>query len=147
MAKSKKMNELRFAKLQKELTAVGEDILAKQDEKQAVMDDFDAERARYLKGRISEDTLASSARKTNAELLRLDKGIRNDIVKISKISANIKKYVGMQAPKVFRANVKGIKLASSSRKKAKAKKTNKKKTVRVSKTQLAKEKALDKKFS
>jgi hypothetical protein len=151
MAKSKKMNELRFAKLQKELSAVGEDILTKQDEKQAVMNDFDTERARFLKGKISEDTLASSSKKTNNELLRLDKGIRENIVKISKISASIKEFVGMQSPKVFRASVKGIKMASNAGKKSAPKKASHKKaakkTAKVSKTQLEKEKALDKKFS
>jgi len=146
------MNEVRFAKILKELDAVGESILSRQNEKQSVMNDFDSERVRYSKGKISEDTVASSAKKVNVELIRLDKAIRNDIVRIGKLSASAKDFAGMQAPKVFRANVRGIKLASSSAKKKVVSKKAKKKTtskrrVAVSKTQLAREKAIDKKFS
>ena len=153
MAKSKKMNEVRFAKILKELDAVGENILIRQNEKQSVMNDFDTERDRYSKGRISEDTVASSAKKVNLELLRLDKGIRNDIARLSKLSANARDFANMQAPKVFRASVKGIKLASSPaskkavNKKAKQRRTAMKGKVVVSRTQLAKEKALDRKIS
>ena len=60
----------------------------------------------------------------------------------------------MQTPRGFRASVKGIKLASAAKKKAEPKskaapkkKAAGKKSVKVSKTQLAKEKALDRKFS
>lgn len=153
MAKSKKMNETRFAKILKELDAVGENILSRQNEKQSVMDDFDTERARYLKGRISEDTVASSSKKVNDELLRLDKGIRNDIARLSKLSANARDFGSMQAPKVFRASVKGIKLASSPaskrarNKKAKQRRTAMKGKISVSRSQLAKEKSLDRKIS
>ena len=151
MAKSKKMNETRFAKLVKELNSLGESVLSKQDEKQSVMDDFEKERGRLAKGRIPEDAVVSSAKKTNSELLRLDKAIRNEIAKISKLSANVREFAAMQAPKVFRASLKGVKLASSpaskktQRKKAKQRRNAMKGKVPVSRFQLAKEKALDRK--
>ena len=138
MAKSKKMNEVRFSRLVKELSAIGEFILTKQNEKQSVMNSFDVERARYTKGRISETALASSSRKVNSELLRLDKAIRDTIVKVGEVSTRAKAFAAMQSPKVFRASVSGIKLISGSRKKTKKKikktknkaKKTKKKVVR-----------------
>jgi len=160
MAKSKKMNEAALAKLIKELNSVGELILARQDEKQSIMNDFDAERARYTKGRISEDTLLSSARKTNAELIKLDKSIREAIIKAGKISMNIRTFAIRQAPKVFRASISGVKPISRKKKvkkvkkkakkvkrKAKKKIVRKSKGVKASKTTLKKEMALDRKFS
>ncbi|MCD4771023.1 hypothetical protein K8R30_01235 [archaeon] len=157
MAKSKKMNEAALAKLVKELDSVGELILTRQDEKQVVMNDFDAERARYVKGRISEDTLLSSSKKTNAELIKLDKNIREAIIKVGKISMNIRAFAIRQAPKVFRASVSGVKPISRKKKVKKAKKAKKakKKTVKkpkskgvkASKATLKKEMTLDRKFS
>jgi len=157
MAKSKKMNEMAFAKLVKELNSVGEFILTRQDEKQAVMNDFDAERKRYIKGRISEDTLLSSSKKTNAELIKLDKSIRKAILKVGKISVNTRAFAIRQAPKVFRAGISGVKPISRKKKPKKAKNAKrkvKKKPVRkskskvkVSKATLKKEMALDRKFS
>ena len=146
MAKSKKMNEATFAKLVKELNSVGELILTRQDEKQSVMNDFDTERARYIKGRISEDTLLSSSKKTNTELIKLDKSIREAILKVGKISANAKAFAIRQAPKVFRASISGIKPISK-KKKVKKKTTKRSKSVKASKTTLKKEMALDRKFS
>ena len=128
MAKSKKMNEVRFSRLVKELNAIGEFILTKQNEKQSVMNSFDVERARYTKGRISETALASSSRKVNSELLRLDKAIRDTIVKVGEVSKRAKAFAAMQSPKVFRASVSGIKLISGSKKKIKKTKNKAKKT-------------------
>jgi hypothetical protein len=157
MAKSKKMNETAFAKLVKELNSVGELILTRQDEKQSVMNDFDTERKRYVKGRISEDTLLSSARKTNAELIKLDKSIREAILKAGKISVNTRAFTIRQAPKVFRASISGVKPISRKKKPKKAKKVKKKakkkpvrkskSKVKVSKAVLKKEMTLDRKFS
>ena len=158
MAQSKKMNEARFAKLIKELDSVGEVILTKQDEKQSVMDDFVKEKNRYAKGRISEDTLISSSRKVNLELMRLDKGIREAIAKVGKLSTNAKEFASNQAPKVFRTSVSGIRLLNGPKKKAAkkaikrtvkktAKKATAKKGVTASKTTLSKEKVLDRRYS
>ena len=155
MAKSKKMNEAALAKLVKEVDSVGELILTRQDEKQSVMNDFDAERARYVKGRISEDTLLSSSRKTNAELIKLDKNIREAIIKVGKISMNIRAFAIRQAPKVFRAGVSGVKPISRKKKVKKVKRKAKKKSVekskpkkvKASKATLKKEMTLDRKFS
>jgi hypothetical protein len=159
MAQSKKMNAAGFAKLVKELDSVGELILTKQDEKQSVMDDFEKEKVRYKKGKISEDTLASSAKKVNAEFARLDKGIREAILKVGKLSANTREFAKKQAPKIFRANVSGFKLLNGP-KKTVAKKVARKPAARKpaarkpaakkaipSKTTLAKEKVLDRKYS
>jgi hypothetical protein len=85
------------------------------------MNSFDVERARYAKGRISETALASSSKKVNSELLKLDKAIRDTIVKVGEVSARAKAFAVMQSPKVFRASVSGIKLISGSRKKTKNK--------------------------
>ena len=155
MAKSKKINEAALAKLVKELNSVGELILTRQDEKQSVMNDFDAERARYVKGRISEDTLLSSSRKTNAELIKLDKNIREAIIKVGKISMNIRAFAIQQAPKVYRASVSGVKPISRKKKIKKVKRKAKKKPVKksgpkkvkASKATLKKEMTLDRKFS
>lgn len=150
MAQSKKMNAAGFAKLVKELDSVGELILTKQNEKQSVIDDFEKEKVRYKKGKISEDTLSSSAKKVNTEFMRLDKGIRETIVKVGKISAGVKEFAGRQSPKVFRASVSGFKLLNGPKKtvvKKVVKKVAAKKSAKPSKTILAKEKTLDRKFS
>lgn len=153
MAQSKKMNAAGFAKLVKELDSVGELILTKQNEKQSVMDDFDKEKVRYSKGKISEDTLASSAKKVNVELARLDKGTREAILKVGKIASLSKEFAGRQAPKIFKANVAGLKWTNNPARKSAAKKVVKKVKdlhhkhgAKASKTTLAKEKVLDRKF-
>ena len=149
MAQSKKMNAASFAKLVKEIDSVGELILTKQNEKQSVIDDFEKEKDRFKKGRISEATLASSAKKVNVELLRLDKGIREAIVKTGKIAASTKEFAKKQAPKVFRASVSGFKLLNGPKKKPATKKVKNlhaDKGITPSKTTLAKEKVLDKQY-
>jgi len=147
------MNEAAYAKLLKELDAVGELVRTRQDEKQTVMDDFDKERARYRHGRISEDTVSSSASKTNKELMRLDKQIREAIQRAGRICGNVRDLTSRQAPRAFRAHVSGMRLASSgsskksrSKPKRKASKKSGGKIV-VTKTMKKKELALDKKFS
>lgn len=152
MAQSKKMNEAAFAKIVKELDSIGEVILTRQNEKQSVMDDFDKEIARYKKGQISEATVKSSIKKTNAELLRLDKSIRDAIVKVGKNAIKSKEFAARQKPKVFRANLSGLSMTGGSKKKTTvkkvaAKKPMSKKKVIPSKTVLAKEMVLDKKYA
>jgi len=120
MAIEKHMNESAFEKLVKELNSLGELIRTRQDEKQAVIDEFQKERARYKVGKLSENAVESSVRKTNKELIRLDKDIRRIISQASSLSLRIKNFVTNQNPKVFRAKVSGV--ASNKKAKKKAKK-------------------------
>lgn len=131
MVKAKMMNENSFAKLIKELSSLGELVRTRQEEKQAVIDEFDKERGRYMAGKISEEALKSSCRKTNQEFSRIDKNIRDIIVKSNKLEMRIKEFIGRQYPKVFVAKVVGI---GSKQTKAKSKKSTKKTRSKKSKT-------------
>ena len=113
MAKSKKMQESGYSKLVKEANAVGELIRTLQDEKQAVIDDFDKEKKRYQTGKISRTTLQSSAKKSNNELTKLDKKIRTAITRVSVLSSKIREFATKQSPKVIR-----VKAVSGGRKKS-----------------------------
>ena len=81
MVQTKKMNESFFAKMLKELNVAGELIRARQDEKQALLDEFDSECKRFFFGKISRKALESSVKKTNNELQRLNNEIRNNIAR------------------------------------------------------------------
>lgn len=147
MVKAKMMNENSFDKLVKEMNALAELIKSRQDEKQAVLDEFDKEKARYSKGKISQATLASSIRKTNAELIRLDKNIRLTMVKSKKLLSRMSDFVTAQAPKVFRAKESGFSLASGGAKKKKvAKKKVVKKKGKMTAAQIKTEMKAEKKF-
>lgn len=122
MVKAKMMNESSFARLVKELSALGELIRTRQDEKQAVIDEFGKEKARYGKGKISEDTMKSSSRKSNKEFGRINKDIRVAIVKSNKLGVRIREFIGSQSPKSFVAKVSGISLRQPAKKKITAKK-------------------------
>ena len=132
MVKSKKMNEELFARLHKELTTTGELIRARQEEKQGLLDEFTAESKRFFFGKISERSLASSVKKTNKELQRLDKGIRAAISRARVLSENIKSLAAKQAPIGFRATLSGISGGKVKAKK-KAKKAKKKVKKKVKK--------------
>lgn len=158
MAQAKKMNEVTFAKIGKELGAVGEFIRTKQGEKQSAMDDFEKERDRFKKGKISKSELTSSSSKVNKELMKTDKALRDAIFKVGKIAAQSREFAAKQKPKIFRASISGIKLSGVSKgvskkkatsKKAAPKKAASKKKVKTkpTKTALAKELTLDRKFS
>ncbi len=130
MAKTKKMNESFFAQLLKDLNSTGELIRARQDEKQGLLDEFDSESKRFFFGKISERALASSVRKTNKELYRLDGEIRKNITKSKGLANRIARFVSAQAPYSFKATLSGIvgeKMKKSSRKKTTKKKVVKKK--------------------
>ncbi|MBU0894276.1 MAG: hypothetical protein KKF48_02130 [Nanoarchaeota archaeon] len=161
MVRVKRMNESFFVKMQKDLTATGELIRARQDEKQALLNEFDAENKRFFFGKISEKALASSVKKTNNELKRLDKNIRETMSKARSISAREMQLVSAQAPISFRATLSGIVGLSSKKKvkrsvkkrakkkvvkkKAKRKAVKKKSILNIRKI-LKKEKKLDRKF-
>jgi len=130
MAQTKKMDESSFAMLVKEFNAVGELVRARQDEKQAVIDEFDSEGKRFFLGKISEKTLASSVRKTNNEFQKLDNEIRDAIEKAQDIANQSKRFVAKQSPRTFKATLSGITSGSKKRKKAVRRRPKKKKAKR-----------------
>ena len=108
ITKTKKMDESAFAKIVKEFNAIGELIRERQDEKQAVMDSFDSESKRFYFGKISEKTLASSVRKANSEVQKLDAQIRATISKAGELAIQAKRFVSAQSPKPFKATLSGV---------------------------------------
>ncbi len=136
MAQTKKMDESAFAKIVKEFNAVGELIRARQDEKQAIIDQFRSESKRFFFGKISERTLASSVGKTNKELQKLDGEIRVQIAKAGDLANQARKFISAQSPKTFRAKISGVsrtgtrKKVSRRRKPVAKKKVVKRKVVR-----------------
>ena len=103
-----RMNEEFFAKTLKELNVAGELVRARQEEKQGLLDEFDVECKRFFFGKISEKALASSVKKTNGELQRLDKEIRENMAKSRSAGDRISKLISAQAPVGFRATLSGI---------------------------------------
>jgi len=108
MARTKKMDEGYFASLIKDFNAFGELVRARQDEKQAVLDQFDTEAKRFFFGKISEKALASSVKKTNRELERLDRDIRKAITHAKHLIDKTRSFVSKQAPDKFRATLAGM---------------------------------------
>ncbi|MEX0932927.1 MAG: hypothetical protein WDZ77_02410 [Candidatus Pacearchaeota archaeon] len=138
MAQVKKMNEAAFAQILKEFHALGELIRARQDEKQAILNQFDSESKRFFFGKISERALESSVKKTNKEINRLDREITKNINQTRKLGSSMDGLVSAQKPATFKATLSGItskvgKKEKSVRKKAakkSVKKTSKKKAVK-----------------
>ena len=147
MVQTKKMNEVSLAKLIKELNALGELIRARQDEKQALLNEFDREKARFRGGKISEKALASSVAKSNKELAKLDANIRATIQKANGLSVRIKAFTSAQSPKTFRTSLTGISLPAARKKKAVKKKavkrTAKKPAKKTTRSLMKKEFARD----
>ncbi len=138
------MNESMFAKLHKELTIAGELIRARQEEKQGLLDEFDAEAKRYFFGKISQRALQTSVRKTNGELARLNKAIRDAIKRVKSVGDRATKLAGAQAPIAFRATMTGI--AVPGKKKVTKKKVKRKvKKVKAKKVAKKKKKVVKKK--
>lgn len=123
MVKVKRMNEALFAKLQKELTVAGELIRARQEEKQGLLNEFDEEAKRFFFGKISERSLASSVKKTNNELKRLDAATRDAISRVRSVSTRAMQLASAQAPVGYKATLSGI--IGGSGKKVKRKKIKK----------------------
>ncbi len=138
MARTRKMNEVTFAQILKEFHAVGELIRARQNEKQAILDEFDSESRRFFFGKISEKALESSIRKTNTELGRLDREIRSSISTARLLGKRMDMLVLSQNPLTFRATLSGI--SSGDGKKKAVKKAVKK----AAKKSVAKEKVVKK---
>jgi len=116
------MNESFIAKILKDFNVAGELIRARQEEKQGLLDEFDAECKRFFFGKISEKALASSVKKTNKELQRLDKGIRENMARSRGAGDRALKLVSAQAPVGFRATLSGISGGKKMKKSAKGKK-------------------------
>ena len=128
MVQTKKLNASFFSQLQKDLTATIELLRARQDEKQAILDQFDSECKRFFFGKISQRALTSSVKKTNAELQRLDRAIREAITRAKRLSDRERKIVSNQAPLVFRATLSG--LTGGREKKTKRRKVAKRKKAK-----------------
>ena len=134
MVRVKKMNESFFVKLLKDFNVAGELVRARQEEKQGLLDEVDKTCKRFFFGKISERTLTSSVKKTNKELQRLDKNIRENIRKARSASDRAAKLTSNQAPIGYRATLSGITGGDKKKKKAKRKvKRTKKKVVRKKK--------------
>jgi len=129
MVQTRHMNEEFFAKTLKELNVAGELVRARQDEKQGLLDEFDMECKRFFFGKISERALASSVKKTNKELQRLDKEIRMQMARSRAAGERIAKLISAQAPIGYRATLSGISGGKAMKKKA-TKKATKKKTAK-----------------
>ena len=143
-AKTKKMDESAFAQIVKEFNAFGELIRARQDEKQAVIDEFNSESKRFYFGRISEKTLASSAAKTNRELRRLDEQIRATIEKAGDLAAQARKFASAQSPKSFKAILSGV-VSSGSKRPARKRKSARRRPAKRKKSATKKRKPATKK--
>ncbi len=130
MVQTRKMNESFFVKMQKELTTAGEWIRSRQDEKQALLDEFDQECKRFFFGKISQRALMASVKKANKELQRLDKSIRDGIKRARSVSDREMKLVSAQAPIGYRATISGIVGGKVKKKKTVKRKPAKKKTVK-----------------
>lgn len=130
MVQTKKMNESFFAQLLKEFNVAGELIRARQEEKQGLLNEFDSESRRFFFGKISEKALASSVRKTNAELHRLDVEIRKNITKARSAADRAGRLTSAQAPHGFRATLSGITGGVKKKKVVKKRAPVKKKVVR-----------------
>jgi len=137
MVQTKHMNESFFAQLLKDFNVVGELIRARQEEKQALLDQFDTEGKRFFFGKISRRALEGSVKKTNSELQRLDKEIRNNITRGRSISERAQKLVSAQSPIYYKTTLSGIsggKKKVIKKKKVVRKKVIKKKTTAKKKT-------------
>ena len=108
MVKVKMMNEEFFAKTLKEFNVAGELVRAREEEKQGLLDEFDQECKRFFFGKISERSLISSVKKTNAELHRLDSEIRQNMAKARQSSDRAMKVISAQAPVHYRATLSGL---------------------------------------
>ena len=124
MVKVRMMNEEFFAKTLKEFNVAGELLRAREEEKQGLLDEFDKECKRFFFGKISEKALASSVKKTNDELHRLDSEIRMNMGKARAAADKAMKTVSAQAPIHYRATLSG--LSGGGEKKAKKHKHRKK---------------------
>ncbi len=126
MVQEKKMNASLSAKILKDLTMQVELVRARQEEKQAILNEFDAEKKRFFFGKISEKALAHSVKKTNEELSRLDKNINIAISQGAHLADKARSLCTAQRPFKFRATMTGLAGGKESKKSAKKKVVRKK---------------------
>ena len=122
MVQVKMMNEEFFSKTLKEFNVAGETVRSRQEEKQGLLDEFDTECKRFFYGKISRRALQSSVDKTNKELARLDKEMRENIAKARNAGTKAMHLTSAQAPVGFRATMSGISGGSGGKKKHRSKK-------------------------
>tara|TARA_B100000315_G_C14517985_1_gene560108 strand:- start:713 stop:1108 length:396 start_codon:yes stop_codon:yes gene_type:complete len=130
MVHVKKMNESAFAQILKEFHALGELIRARQDEKQAILDQFDSESKRFVFGKISEKALESSIRKTNKEINRLDREITKSMNRAKRLGERMAHLISAQKPLLFKATLSGISSKREAKKRRVKRKPVKKKKKR-----------------
>ena len=123
MVRVKRMNESALAEDLKSLNVAGEIVRSRQEEKQGLLDEFDATSKRFFFGKISERALASSVRKTNNELKRLNGDIRFNISRLRAASNRVIALAARQAPIGFRATLSGTSGGGAKRRAKKAKKS------------------------
>lgn len=123
MVRVKRMNESALAEDLKSLNVAGEIVRSRQEEKQGLLDEFDATSKRFFFGKISERALASSVRKTNNELKRLNGDIRFNISRLRAASNRVIALAARQAPIGFRATLSGTSGGGAKRRAKKARKS------------------------
>jgi len=131
MVRVKRMNESALAEDLRVLNVSGEIVRSRQEEKQGLLDEFDATSKRFFFGKISERALASSAKKTNKELKRLNNDIRLNISLLRAASNRVIALAARQAPIGFRATLSGISGGGAKRKAKKARKPVRKKVKKA----------------
>jgi len=108
MVSSKKINTIEVANILKDLHSGIELLRTRQEEKQAVVDQFDSEEKRLFFGKISEMAVMSSIKKTNKELEKIDKEIKKIIISSNKLIQKLEKNLTQQNPYKFHATLTGI---------------------------------------
>ena len=108
MVRIKKMNQSTYASFLRKIKVAGEIVRSRQEEKEGLLDEFDAEGKRFFFGKISEKSLASTVNKANTELIRLDKEIRLAISDARIVSGKVVAFTAAQAPIKYRATLSGI---------------------------------------
>ncbi|SRR6056297_576045 len=139
MVKVKRMDENSFVLLTKDLNILAELVRTRQEEKQAVLDEFEKEKERYSKGKIPEKAFNNIVKKTNMEIERLDKTIKDSIRKGLVKIRSVERLIEKQKPKNFKAKESGISLLrkpkrkkSGGKKKIKDKSSGKKRSSKKS---------------
>ena len=102
------MNQATYASFLRRVKVAGEVIRSRQEEKEGLLNEFDAECKRFFFGKISERSLAATTVRVNKELARLNKEIRQAISSARMVSAKVTAFTAAQAPIGYRATLSGI---------------------------------------
>lgn len=131
MVRVKRMNESALAEELRILNVAGEIVRSRQEEKQGLLDEFDATSKRFFFGKISERALASSVKKTNNELKRLNGDIRFNISRLRAASNRVIALAARQAPIGFRATLSGTSGGGAKKKAKKVRRSVRKKVKKA----------------